>query len=162
MNNPYAAYMESNILSASPVELVGMLYTAAGEAIRDARRFLAEGKIPERAAAVSRAVEILAELNSSLDPAAGELTARLAQLYDYMQRRLLEANFQQADGPLEETQGLVETLAEAWKSVAVEMSAAAPQEEPEGTAEQAVPDVTSPWSQAFAPEPAYASEGWQL
>jgi drug/metabolite transporter (DMT)-like permease len=45
MTNPYAAYLETNVLSANPLELVCMMYAGAIEAVRDARRFLAEAEV---------------------------------------------------------------------------------------------------------------------
>jgi len=42
------------------------------------------------------------------------LARQLAEMYDYMERRLLAANQEQSDGPLAEVMGLLETLTEAW------------------------------------------------
>jgi flagellar secretion chaperone FliS len=113
-------YLEERIHSADPIELVRILYKAAIEALASARRHLAAGGIPQRSAVISRAVEILAELHGSLDhERAPEMSRRLAELYDYMQRRLIEANFQQADQPLAEVLKLLETLAEAWNAMPV-------------------------------------------
>ncbi len=112
------AYIESRILSASPIELVGVLYQGAIDAVREARRHLAAGNIRERSRAISQAVAILAELSGSLDHArGGEVSTGLARLYDYMRRRLTDANFQQSDGPLAEVLGLLATLSEAWEGV---------------------------------------------
>ena len=58
------------------------------------------------------------ELATSLDhERGGEISQRLALLYDYIQRRLLEANLQQSDAPLAEVLGLLSTLSEAWAGV---------------------------------------------
>ena len=65
--NPYAASLDTKILSATPLELVKLLYQAAIEAVQAARQHLACGVIVERARSVGRAVEILAELSGSLD-----------------------------------------------------------------------------------------------
>lgn len=109
------AYLEGRILSADPLELVRLLCQGAGNAVRDARRRLAEGDIVGRSRAVSNAYDILAELLAALDHSrGGELAGRLALLYDYMQRRLLEANLQQSDAPLAEVLNLLATLSEAW------------------------------------------------
>jgi len=114
----YTTYTESRIGSAGPEELVQILYEAAIAAVRDARAALERRDIGGRARAVSKAVAILAELGASLSPnAGGDLSQKLAALYDYMQRRLLAANFQQVDQPLAEVQGLLETLAEAWNAL---------------------------------------------
>ncbi len=123
------AYRAEKILSADPVELIRMLYGAAIESVDAARRHLAEGQIPARSAAISKAVGILSELVLSLDPErAPEVSRRLAGLYDYMQRRLLEANFEQADRPLAEVCGLLATLAEAWQAVPLPAAQSGPRE----------------------------------
>src|SRR5215212_7512806 len=90
------AYLEGRILSADPLELVRLLYHGCSDAVREARRKLEEGDIAGRSRAITNAHEILAELLTSLDRARGrEIAERLAQLYDYMQGRLIEANCRQ-------------------------------------------------------------------
>jgi flagellar protein FliS len=115
-SNPYQAYIHDEILTADPVRLVQLLYRGAIEATGDARRRLKEGDIKGRSAAITKAVEILAELASSLDHSkGGKLSAQLAELYDYMQRRLLAANSEQSEAPLAEVEELMETLEGAWQ-----------------------------------------------
>lgn len=112
---PINTYEENRILSASPVELVRILYSSAARAVRDARRGLRDGDIAGRSREISRAQEILLELATSVDSSkAPELGERLLALYDYMQARLVAANTQQQDGPLAEVEGLLDTLQEAW------------------------------------------------
>ena|SRR5947209_8556991 len=119
--NPHETYLEGRVASASPLELVRLLYQGASDAVRDARRYLADGEIALRSRAISKACEILIELTTSLDHSAGgEISGRLEQLYDYMQRRLLDANMQQADAPLAEVLALLATLGEAWDEIAVQ------------------------------------------
>jgi flagellar secretion chaperone FliS len=108
-------YFEQMILSASPIELIRILYQRAASSVRDAREHLGGGRIIERALSINNAYDVLNELIASLRPAeAPELAARLRALYCYMQERLLEANFKQADAPLEEVLRLLTTLADAW------------------------------------------------
>jgi flagellar protein FliS len=117
--NANAAYLESRVLSASPTELIVILYESASGAVRDARRHLAAKAIAERSRSISKACGILAELISSLDrERGGEIAQRLGQLYGYMYNRLVEANLQQADAPLAEVLDLLTTLAEAWETAA--------------------------------------------
>jgi flagellar protein FliS len=126
-NNGHDAYLESRVLSANPVELVNMLYQACIQAVRDARYHLERGEIGPRSQAINKACEIVMELNSSLDrDRGGEIAERLAQLYNYMLTRLLEANMQQNDLPLSEVLGLLATLAEAWQGVCPAAPPAAP------------------------------------
>ncbi len=53
------AYLETKILSASPVELIHLLYEGATESVKEARRHLAAGDIASRSAAISKSMEIL-------------------------------------------------------------------------------------------------------
>lgn len=151
LNNGHDAYLESRVLSADPIELVNLLYQACTSAVREARHHLAEGRIAERSREINKAYEILLELSASLDhERGGEISQRLALLYDYMQRRLLDANVQQADVPLVEVLGLLATLAEAWAGVRAEKAVPAPQ-------------AQSAWAQPAADDAvSYASHAWSL
>jgi len=93
-NTAQDAYLESRVLSADPVELIRLLYQTGVSAVQDARRYLAEGKIMERSKAITKASRVLIQLITALDhERGGEISRRLAALYDYMLRRLTEANF---------------------------------------------------------------------
>ena len=108
-------YQENRILSASPIELVGILYSAANQAVQNARHYLSAGDIASRSREISKAQQILFELASAVDSSkAPELGERLLALYDYMQSRLIEANARQQDWPLSEVVGLLETLQDGW------------------------------------------------
>jgi flagellar protein FliS len=110
-------YFEQIILSASPMELIRILYRQGDTAVRNAREHLKGGRIAERAECINNAYEILTELMAALRPAeAPEIAGRLSSLYTYMQRRLLEANFTQKDEPLEEVLELLTVLASAWEA----------------------------------------------
>jgi len=135
-HNAHDAYRESNTLSADPLELVRMLYHGAIESIRNARRHLANKEIRERARAISKASQILLELTASLDfERGGEIAPRLAGLYQYMLRRLTEANFKQSDEPLAEVLGLMTTLLEGWEGILKK--------------EEPTPVAASPWGPAI-------------
>jgi flagellar protein FliS len=113
-----AAYLESRILSADPVELTGILYEQAIVSVKQARESLAKKEIAERSRKISKAIAILSELDASLDhKVGGEISRNLARLYHYIRERLLTANFQQVDEPLAEAESLLNTLAEGWEAV---------------------------------------------
>jgi flagellar protein FliS len=145
------SYIESRILTASPIELVAMLYDGAIAAVLDARRKLADGDIAARSRAITKACEILIELTQGLDHArGGDISLRLAQLYDYIQQRLIEANIQQKDAPLSEALKLLSTLAESWHTLRdreVHTRAAAP---------------APAWVASEPAEPVLAGRDWSL
>ena len=116
--NPYDTYLEATVLSADPIELVRILYRTAIDSVHNARMYLAAGEVGARSRAISKAVAVLVELTFCLKSDADPRLARnLTELYDFMQRRLLAANFEQTDGPLVEVAHLLENLSGAWEKV---------------------------------------------
>jgi len=112
-------YLETEVLSATPLQLTVMLYRATIDSIAAARRHLKSGEIWERSRRINKASEIISELALSLDhEAGGEISRTLAELYGYMQTRLIEGNFRQAEPPLAEVESLLSTLLEAWRGAA--------------------------------------------
>jgi len=115
----YDQYLETEVLSANPLQLTVMLYRAAIDSIAAARRHLRAGEIKQRSRRINKALEIISELTQSLNhEAGGEISRNLAGLYAYMQRRLIDANLEQAEPPLAEVESLLSTLLEAWCAAA--------------------------------------------
>src|SRR3954447_24854621 len=65
--NPNDRYLETSVLTATPLELVAMLYRCALESLGEARRCLAQGDITGRVRPVNRAFDAITELSLSLD-----------------------------------------------------------------------------------------------
>jgi flagellar protein FliS len=113
------AYLEAAMTSASPVQLVALLYQAGEDAARAALRHLEQGDIAARSQQISKASMVLLELAASLDHSrGGQLSRRLAGLYRYMLERLTQANLEQKAEPLCEVLSLLETLGSAWRELA--------------------------------------------
>lgn len=116
----YESYLESQISSASPLELVALLYRAAVDSLEASRRHLASQDVPSRMRSTNRAKDILIELTQSVNrDAGGELPERLVELYDYILRRLNHASLQADDAAYRECIQLLSTLLEAWSTIAV-------------------------------------------
>lgn len=112
-------YLENEILQADPLELVRILYRAALEAVGKARGHVRNNEIRERSRQITKASEIINELTLSVNrERGGEIAANLVELYDYMQRLLVEANFHQTEAQLIEMEALLSTLLEAWENCA--------------------------------------------
>ena len=124
-NNALSQYRQNDILNATPLKLVALLYEGAVESISKARVSLRAGQIAERARAINRAMSLVNELALSLDRSqGGELSVRLADLYAYIQKRLLEGNFRQTEAPLDEAERLLRTLLEGWQRCAEQEASA--------------------------------------
>jgi len=113
------AYIENEILQADPIRLVQLLYRGAIEALGKARVHIEEADISARSRQITKTSEIINELTLSIDrEKGGDLATNLVELYDYMQRRLQDANFRQDTEPLTEVERLLATLLEAWDQCA--------------------------------------------
>jgi flagellar protein FliS len=116
-NDGYHSYFENEVLASDSLKLVQLLYQGALGAIEAARGHVRAGDIRERSRAITKAFSILHELTASLDhKQGGELSQRLAALYDYAERLLIAANADQVEGPLIEAQQLLNGLLEAWQA----------------------------------------------
>jgi flagellar protein FliS len=114
----YQSSHEVEVLSSSPIELIRLLYKGALDAVEKSRLHLANGRIRERSGAITKAALILDELTAALDiDRGGKLAVDLRELYDYMRRRLTQANIDQTDPPLAEVVALLTTLYEAWNQI---------------------------------------------
>lgn len=118
--NAYANVdLETGIASASPHKLIVMLYDGALVALRTARANMAANNIPAKGVAISKAITIIDNgLRVSLDKeAGGTIAENLDALYDYMSRRLFQANLQNDVAIVDEVHGLLSDLRGAWAAI---------------------------------------------
>lgn len=119
----YNSNLEAEILSSDPVELVDILYRLTIDRIEAAREAHRNNDIVLRGRMVTKAFDVLIELQHSLDfEKGGEIARNYARLYDYCQRRLLEGHTTASDICLKEVQGLIADMKEAWQAVLEQQS----------------------------------------
>jgi flagellar secretion chaperone FliS len=112
-------YLEAEVLAANPIRLVEITFDIAVKAIEGARECCKAGDTSGRGRFVNKAFAALVELTGSLDFDAGkDLAENYAKLYDYCQRRLLQAHAEQSEPMLFEVESLLKELREAWQVVA--------------------------------------------
>lgn len=111
--------LETGVAAASPHKLVIMLYDGVCVALLSAINHIKNPNVAAKGAALSKAIAIIDNgLRASLDKkAGGEIAANLDSLYDYMSRRLLEANIKNDITIIEEIHGLMASLREAWVAI---------------------------------------------
>lgn len=113
--NPYEIYLENEILSASPIELIQLMYAAALDSIQAARGYARAGDIRAHSCAITKAMRVVTELSRCLNHrAGGDLSRNLANIYGYVLRLLVEAKAKHSEAPLGEALNLLSTLAEGW------------------------------------------------
>ncbi len=121
-------YREVAVKTASPLQLIVMLYDAAICSIQEAKEQMGQKDIAGRSRSVNKSIAIISELQSCLNlKAGGEIASSLNRLYDYMKRRIFKANVEQSIQPLDEIEALLENLRSAWGELALQSQGAAAQ-----------------------------------
>ena len=113
-----STYLEERILTASPLELVQILYDAAVDHVREARRHLSQEDALARSNDVSKTLEILSELTMALNSEeTNEYSTAYSAIYQHLQRRLLEAHTKKSDRILAEVEEALVSMAGNWRGV---------------------------------------------
>ena len=122
--SPAASYAQISedvaVATADPHRLILMLFEGARVAISMARLHMERKEIPQKGAAISKAIDLINNgLLASLDiKSGGELAERLASLYEYICQRLLWANLKNNLAALDEANQLLGELQSAWAMIA--------------------------------------------
>jgi flagellar secretion chaperone FliS len=114
-----AAYRDASVLTASPGQLVVMLYEGAERFLRQARHALAAGDHVRAGDRLQRAEAILDELLATLNFDAGEVAERLQAIYLFCRRHLSEARLERDPERIGQVVELLAELREAWATIAV-------------------------------------------
>jgi len=110
--------VESRVESASPHELITLLFEGLLDTLSAAKVHMAAGNIPAKSQAISKATRIITEgLKGSLDTKGGELTENLSMLYDYCVGCLMQAHLKNDATQIDEVIGLLGPVAETWKNM---------------------------------------------
>lgn len=122
-NNALNAYakvgVETGVETATPHQLILMLYEGALNALATAKAHMQRNDIALKGQSITKAIAIIDEgLKLSLDlKAGGELAQNMKALYDYMCSRLLIANLKNDVVMLDEVMRLLADLKGAWEAI---------------------------------------------
>lgn len=110
---------QSQVHDASPHRLIQMLMEGGLSRIAQAKGSMERAEFAQKGMLIAKCVAIIGGLRESLNfEAGGDLAQNYANLYDYMSRRLGEANRSNDMEILDEVSGLLRTLKEGWDAVA--------------------------------------------
>jgi flagellar protein FliS len=106
-------YKQNAVTTASPAELTLMLYKGAVRFVNIAKQAIIKGDIEEANRSNLRAQDIVKELMSTLDTKY-PISENLMALYDYLLRRLIQANIEKNVEILDEVKGYLEEFVITW------------------------------------------------
>jgi len=113
-NNPFAKIQQNSILTASPQELTLMLYNGAIKFTNQAIEAIKLKDMPLAHEKIVRVEDIIQEFIASLDHK--YLVAdEMELMYDYINRRLIEANIKKDIEILEEVNEFLREFRDTWK-----------------------------------------------
>lgn len=114
--NPYAAYANNKVMTASPAELTLMLYEGAIKFCNIAISAIESKDLTTAHNNIMKVENIIRELKGSLNhkyPVAKDFEG----VYIYVERRLIQANIKKDTEILEEVLEHLRTMRDTWKEV---------------------------------------------
>ena len=114
--NPYAQYNQNKILTASPAELTLMLYDGAIKFCNIAIMGVEQNDIQKAHNNIMKVQKIIEEFQLTLN-FKYEIANDFNNVYNYLIRRLREANMTKDKAILEEVDEHLHTMRDTWKEV---------------------------------------------
>ena len=126
-HNPAQAYRHHTVHSSSAVELIIMLYETAISSLQKAHTALQANDIEQRTNSLNHVQAVIAELQSSLDPAqGGEVADHLNLFYNVARGLAYEANTDGSPKPVEQLLAQFRSMLVAWRKVEKSVSGQTP------------------------------------
>lgn len=124
VNEYKSVNVSSSIASANSYELIQILIDGALNRLATAKGHIQRNEFEEKGAVINKAIGIISGLQNSLDlEQGGDLANNLNKLYDYMERRLFEANTNNDAAIVDEVSGLLREVREGWGGIKDEANA---------------------------------------
>ena len=114
--NAYNAYKQNSVTTVSPGELTLMLYNGCLKFLGKAKVAIEQKNIQEKNINLQKSQAIISELMSTLNMDM-PIAKQMLPLYEYMNRRLIEANIKSDTSIIDEVEGLVTEFRDTWKEV---------------------------------------------
>ncbi len=114
--NPYAQYNQNKILTASPAELTLMLYDGAIKFTNIAIMGIEQGDVQKSHMNIMKVQKIIEEFQLTLN-FKYEIANDFNNVYNYLMKRLREANMTKDKAILDEVLEHLHTMRDTWKEV---------------------------------------------
>ncbi|QYJ74095.1 flagellar export chaperone FliS [Shewanella sp. FJAT-52076] len=113
--------LESEIAVASPHRIIQMMFAGALERLAQSRYAIEQNDLTNKGIFINKAIGIITGLSNSLNmEAGGEIAKNLGDLYDFMLRKISEANLNNDPQAIDDVMGLLRTLKEGWDAIPTE------------------------------------------
>jgi flagellar protein FliS len=116
--DPKDTYLADAVMTATPAQLVTMLYDRLAFGLAKAKRAIVAKDVPEAHLWLTHCQRVVALLRSSLRLDLWEGAADLRRIYDFLLSELVAANLYKDLSRVENCERVVEPLASAWHEAA--------------------------------------------
>lgn len=114
----YQQYKEVQVKTANNGKLVLMLYQGIIKFLRLAKKHIGDANMAGANENLIKAQNIINELSANLDrEKGGEIAQNLYNLYQFMNRNLIQANIKKEIEPIEIVEEMMIELLETWKQI---------------------------------------------
>ena len=118
MQNAARAYFQTKVNTTTQEEVVILLFEAAIKFLQQAKKKIEEKNYAEKGILISKALDIISELDGSLNTErGGEIATNLHNLYYYCQTRLLIANLKLDRGIIDEVIEILKKIGSAFAEI---------------------------------------------
>ena len=110
--------LQTEVMEADPHKLIQLLLEGALTRLSMAKNFIEKGDFEAKNEKIGRAIDIVCALQESLDhEKGGEVSGNLERLYDYMSRRLFDANRLNDVDIINEVMSLLLEVKAGWEGI---------------------------------------------
>ena len=113
-----SVYRDQAVLTATPEQLVVMLYDGANRFLTQSAIAMRDGRVGLAGEKLRRAEAIIDELLATLDMTIGDIAERLQALYLFFKEHLMGARLNQDASKIDEVARLMRELRSAWGQIA--------------------------------------------
>ncbi|BDM63795.1 flagellar protein FliS [Shewanella sp. NFH-SH190041] len=110
--------LDSEIAIASPHRIIQLMFSGALERLAQSRYAIEQGDVVNKGIFIGKAIGIINGLNNSLNMEdGGEIAINLNALYDFLLRRISEANMNNDARAIDDVMDILRTLKEGWDAI---------------------------------------------
>ncbi|GIU46189.1 flagellar export chaperone FliS [Shewanella algidipiscicola] len=110
--------VESEISVASPHRIIQLMFEGALQRLAQSRYAIENNDIANKGIFIGKAIGIITGLNNSLNmEAGGDIANNLSELYDFMLRKISEANINNDVQAIDDVSEILRTIKEGWDAI---------------------------------------------
>ncbi|MCT8863230.1 flagellar export chaperone FliS [Shewanella sp. LC6] len=113
--------LESEITVASPHRIIQLMFAGALQRLAQSRYAIEQNDLANKGIYINKAIGIITGLSNSLNmDAGGQIAKNLSELYDFMLRKISEANLNNDVKAIDDVCDILRTIKEGWDAIPID------------------------------------------